>query len=481
MKLGTRIFISYLLIFVVCLYYPIYRIIGDLRTRYVESIEDPLVDQANILAAMVGAEMEAGNFDPEKLYAAFEQTRSRVLSAKIYSFLKTKVDTRVYITDAQGKIIFDSDDKHNLGEDYSVWRDVRLTLQGAYGARTTRVDPKDSTSSVLYVAAPIFVREQTAGVLTVVKPTTTINTLYQNARPRIFRTVMIAVGAAIFLSLIASIWITRPIIRLTQYANDVREGRRVQLPKLGKSELKEMGIAFEKMREALEGKNYVEEYVQTLTHEIKSPVSAIRGAAELLEEGMAPEKQARFLTNIRTEAGRIQDIVDRMLVLAELENKRTLQKMETISLGPLMRTVLESKAPVISRKSLNVTAQVGEDIFVKGDPFLIHQAISNLIQNAIDFSPSHGAICLSAEAEKGMVAIRVEDCGPGIPDFAKERVFEKFFSLQRPDTGKKSTGLGLNFVKEVATLHSGEIRLENRSDKGLCAILCLPMQSERPS
>jgi two-component system sensor histidine kinase CreC len=292
---------------------------------------------------------------------------------------------------------------------------------------------------------------------------------------------MLGVAAAIFLSFIVSIWITRPIKRLTQYANDVREGNRAELPKLGRSELREMGLAFEKMREALEGKKYVEEYVQTLNHEIKSPLSAIRGAAELLEEGMAPEKRARFLANIRNEANRIQDIVDRMLVLSELENQRTLQKAETMSLGALIRRVLESKEPVISKKKLTIGVEAGDDIFVRGDPFLLHQALSNLIQNAVDFSPLKGRIELTARVEKGTVNVIIEDRGPGIPDYAREKVFDKFFSLQRPDTGKKSTGLGLNLVREVAVLHRGEIRLANLPEIGLRATLSLPVWPERVS
>ena len=478
MRLGTRIFISCLLIFVVCFYYPIHQIIKDLTTRYLESIEDPLVDQAHILASIVAVEMETNDFNPEKLYQAFERTYSRSLSAKIYEFVKTGVDIRVYITDAAGKVLFDSENRQNLGTDYSAWKDVRLTLKGKYGARTTRSDPQDPTSAVLYVAAPILVHGKTAGVLTVVKPTTNINTLYANAKPRIFRIGMLAVAAAIFLSLIVSIWITRPIRRLTQYANDVREGKRVELPKLGRSELREMGLSFEKMREALEGKKYVEEYVQTLNHEIKSPLSAIRGAAELLDEGMAPEKCTRFLANIRNEANRIQDIVDRMLVLSELENQRTLQKAETMSLSTLIRGVLESKEPVVSKKRLTIAVEAGDDIFVRGDPFLLHQALSNLIQNAVDFSPVEGQIKLTARVEKGTVNVMVEDRGPGIPDYAREKVFDKFFSLQRPDTGRKSTGLGLNLVKEVAVLHKGEIGLANLPEIGLRATLSLPVWSE---
>ncbi len=142
MRLGTRIFIAYLLIFIVCFYYPIDRILKDLRTRYVEGIEDPLVDQANILAAIVGIEMENEQFNPEKLYRAFEHTYSRPLSAKIYDFLKTHVDIRVYITDTFGRVLFDSENRQNEGADYSGWRDVSLTLKGEYGARTTRKDLK---------------------------------------------------------------------------------------------------------------------------------------------------------------------------------------------------------------------------------------------------------------------------------------------------------------------------------------------------
>jgi two-component system sensor histidine kinase CreC len=461
------------LIFIICFSYPIGRILNDLRTRYVEGIEDSLVDQANILAAIVSVEMEKKQFSREKFYKAFDHLHSQSLSAKIYDFLKTDVDVRVYITDRSGKIIFDSEDRKIVGEDYSTWRDVRLTLEGEYGARSTREDPEDPSSSILYVAAPILVKGKTVGVLTVAKPTTNVNIFFKSARPRILKIGIVSIAMAIFLSLLVTIWIARPIKRLTDYANNVREGKRVDLPKLGRSELSEMGMAFEKMREALEGKKYIEEYVQTLTHEIKSPVSAIRGAAELMEEGMPSERRAQFLTNIRNEANRIQDIVDRMLELSELESQRTLQKMEIISFNTLIRTVLESKEPMLSQKSLNVNVQVGDGIEVQGDPFLLHQAIANLIQNAIDFSPVQGQITLTTQVDGGMLNFTVDDEGPGIPDYGMEKVFEKFFSLPRPTTGKKSTGLGLNLVKEVVVLHQGEVRLDNLPERGLRATLRL--------
>jgi two-component system sensor histidine kinase CreC len=474
MRLGTRIFFSYLVIFVICFSYPIHWVLDNLRARYLEGVEEPLVDQAHILATMVGSEMQASRFDPDKWYHVFEQAGSRPLSARIYHLVKTEMDMRIYLTDRAGRVVFDSKNRENVGADYSRWRDVYLTLQGKYGARSTPENSEDPASKVLYVAAPVRVDGAIVGALTVAKPTTSINNFLKKAKPQIFKIGLLAAGVAILLSYIVSLWITRPIKRLTGYANDVSRGKRVAFPKLDRSEIGEMGNAFAKMQETLEGKKYVEEYVQKLTHEVKSPLSAIRGAAELLEEKMPPEQRLRFLSNIRNETDRIQEIVDRMLELSALENQKILKKLERLCLSELVQTVIESQQAIVSKKQLELAVDVPDHIMLKGDRFLLHQALSNLIQNAIDFSSPGSSIRLSARIEGPGLIFNVEDQGPGIPDFAAQKIFDKFFSLQRPDSGEKSTGLGLNFVKEVAHLHGGDIVLENRKTRGVRAGLTLP-------
>jgi len=475
MRLGTRIFFCYLIIFIICFSYPINWVLDNLRNRYLEGVEEPLVDHANILAAMVGRDMEANQFEPEKWYQAFEAACSRPLSARIYNLVKSDVDMRIYITDATGKIIFDSKNKQNVGADYSNWRDVHLTLKGKYGARYTAEESEDPTSKVLYVAAPLRVNGNIAGVLTVAKPTTSINNFLKSAKPQIFKVGVLAAGVAILLSYFVSRWITRPIQRLTRYANDISQGNRVAFPKLDHSEIGEMGQAFAKMQETLEGKKYVEQYVQKLTHEVKSPLSAIRGAAELLEEKMPPGQRARFLSNIRQETRRIQKIVDRMLELSALENQKILTKKKIISASSLIKNAVESKRAILSKKQLHLVLQVPDHIMIQGDSFLLHQALANLIQNAIDFSPANSQIKLLGKVADRMLNIIVEDSGSGIPDFAMTKVFDKFFSLQRPDSGEKSTGLGLNFVKEVAILHNGDVILQKRAESGVRATLMLPL------
>ncbi len=479
MKLGTRIFFCYLIIFVLCFSYPINWILDNLRTRYLEGVEEPLVDQANILASLVGGEMEAGGFDPGRWHRVFDRTGSRPFSARIYNLVKTDVDMRIYITDEKGKLLFDSLNARDIGSDYTYWRDVYLTLKGQYGARTTPDDMEDPASKVLYVAAPILVDGNLAGVLTVGKPTTSINTFLKNAKPQIFKVGLLAMAAAIVLSYFVSLWITRPIKRLTRYANDVRQGKRADFPRLDRSEIGEMGKAFAKMQQTLEGKEYVEQYVQKLTHEVKSPLSAIRGAAELLEEQMPPEQRTVFLSNIRNEANRIQSLVDRMLELAALETQQILPKVKRIAVASLFQSAVESKRAILGKKHLQLTTRFPDRVRVRGDKFLLQQALSNLLQNAIDFSPASGEIMLHCRMDANLLEIIIEDHGAGIPEYAVKKVFDKFFSLQRPNSREKSTGLGLNFVAEVAKLHNGSVNLENRPGGGVRATLTLPMHKPK--
>jgi two-component system sensor histidine kinase CreC len=112
---------------------------------------------------------------------------------------------------------------------------------------------------------------------------------------------------------------------------------------------------------------------------------------------------------------------------------------------------------------------------IAGDAFLLHQALGNLIDNSIDFSPASSTIKVFAEVQEEQARIMIEDQGPGIPDYAMDKIFTKFFSLKRPDSGRKSTGLGLNFVMEVAALHNGTITLENLGSSGTRATLTLPV------
>ena len=476
MKLGTLLFAAFVAILLICFSYPVALIAQRLRLVYLESAEEPLVDTANVLAELVGEALERDTLNVDALYDTAARIGARDVSAQIYEMLKARVDLDIYITDRQGKVVFDSRGRASLGTDYSRWRDVSRTLSGMYGARVSS-NPKDpSLPRLLYVAAPIWVHGQLSGSLTIIKPTTAVSAFLNKLRPRLFALGAAATGSAIVLAFLVSLWVTREVGRLTRYADDVRIGQRVPFPKLAATELLHMGLAFEKMRASLAGQAYIERYVRALTHEIKSPISAIRGAAEILETpSLPPEQRARFLRNIHAETLRIQDLVDRMLELSELEVRRALPERAKVELAPIVRTILEAQQPMVAQRGLRIELHLDAELIAAGDAFLLHLALSNLIKNAVEFSPAGGQIRVQGERAGGKLRVIIEDEGPGIPDYAKERVFERFYSLERPGTGRKSTGLGLNFVKEIAALHQGGVSLDNRAQAGLRAQFEIPI------
>lgn len=479
MRLGFRIFLLYLAIFAVCFYYATDWIWTTLRTRYLESVEEPLVDAANLIAAQVEREMARPDFSYAALQSTLTRAHARPLSAQIYGLDKRAVDLEIYLTDASGQVLLDTRRPSAVGEDYSTYRDVSLTLAGKYGVRTSRRDPADPFSTVLHIGAPIYREGKIVGVLTLAEPTVSIEAFLHLARPAFVRAGLLTLCIVALLSLAVSYGLTGPIRRLARYAEGIHQGRHPPFPRLGRSEIADLGEALRRMQETLEGRRYAEEYVTTLTHELKSPLSAIRGAAELLQDDeMPPLERARFVANVRTESERIAQIVERMLDLAKLENRREKPEMEEVDLNALLRTVAESHAAQLARRGVKLEISAAEGLTVMGNPFLLHQAVENLVQNAIEWSPKGGTVTAGAEVAADRVHISVTDNGPGIPDFALDRIFDRFYSLARPDTGRKSTGLGLNFVREVARSHGGTIRVENRvagsPEKGAIAELEVP-------
>ncbi len=217
----------------------------------------------------------------------------------------------------------------------------------------------------------------------------------------------------------------------------------------------------------MDGRAYVEHYVQHLTHEMKSPLAAIRGAAELLAEPDLPApERARFLHNVQTQSERMQTLIDKLLRLAQLEHQRVLEAPAAFSAAEVLEDLEQAMHTQAARRGMVLEFSTDPAVSIVGDRFLLGLALSNLVQNALDFSPPGGRVRCTASRDGERARFCIQDQGPGVAEFAGERIFERFFSLPRPDGSPKSTGLGLVLVREIASLHGGEIRLENGTGGG---------------
>ncbi|HEX6930284.1 MAG TPA: two-component system sensor histidine kinase CreC, partial [Gammaproteobacteria bacterium] len=391
-----------------------------------------------------------------------------------YALRKTEPSLRVYVTDATGKVVYDSTGQA-LGADYSRWNDVFLTLRGEYGARATREDPEDEFSTIYYVAAPVRHAGELVGVVSVGKPNRSLLPYLKASEKRIRIAAVLLLIAALVLGALFAAWMTRSVRRLTAYANAVSSGEAASPPKLRERELAALGNAMARMREELEGREYVENTVHALTHELKSPLAAIHGAVELLEENPANGARNRFLANIRDESTRMQHIVERMLQLAGVERRNVLESPRHLGLADAAQAAVRARRHQLDARDLAASLSQSGDVIVSGDAFLLEQAIGNLLDNAIDFSAKGDAIRIDVARDGESAVLRVVDQGEGIPVYARSRVFERFYSLPRPETQRRSTGLGLSFVREVARLHGGDIHLADNPGGGTVAELRLPL------
>lgn len=461
MPLGSRIFLVYFLFVGLAGYFVLATVMEEIRPGVRQSTEETLVDTANLLAEMVSAEVKAGTLSSSAFNDIFKAYGQRQPGADIWGFQKRSVNHRIYITDHKGIVLLDSAGEAE-GENYANWNDVYLTLRGRYGARTTRLNPLDPDSTVMYVAAPILDEGNIIGVVTVGKPNRDMLPYIERSQRRLSLLGAVLIVLGLIAGAVLSWWLSRSLRQLTHYAQQVSNGQRREAPRFrGGGELAALTSAVDDMRTQLEGKAYVERYVETLTHELKSPLSAIRGACEILYDDLPPERQRQFIANIDQETSRLSRLVERLLNLAIIEKRDTLEDLTTINLYQLVDEVIQSHAGRIATSGLTVSNLIDPTLSFTGELFLLRQAIDNLLDNAIEFTPAEGAIQFSAKLTDTHIVLVLFNEGEPIPDYALPRLTERFYSLNRPLTGRKSTGLGLNFAQEVAMLHGGTLDIGN--------------------
>ena len=453
MRIRTAIFGVYVLASAIGFVAVMTLVLRDVRLRYVESMRRTLGDTAAYLASYATPTQPGENW-----------------VGKLANLPPGTEVLRVFACGPDDRVIFDAAGR-DVGQTYA-----RVMYGGGKIASENYSVPNVAVvGNELRVFAPVRFNGAVVGWVGVGRPLATVAEGISHAR---WRLVWMA-GSIALLMMGAGWWIaarlTRSLERLTVYAQNVRDGRAATPPQSRAAEIAALTRAFEEMRDALEGRQHAERYTQALAHEVKAPLAAIRGAAELLDEDMPAEQRRKFMENIRGESARIQQIVERLLELSSLEARKALRQTEPVDTTALMNEAAEvvRSAYAGARVALTVNTIPAT---LRGERVLLREALVNLLQNALDFSPAGGEVVFASSREPGRVVFSVEDRGPGVPDYALPRVFERFYSLPRPGSTRKSTGLGLTLVREIAHLHGGDAAVDNRPEGGARASLWVPVE-----
>ncbi|MBP7283883.1 MAG: two-component sensor histidine kinase [Leptospiraceae bacterium] len=227
-----------------------------------------------------------------------------------------------------------------------------------------------------------------------------------------------------------------------------------------------------------------EQFVQSASHELKTPITSIKGYAETLESKLRLEPDSverKFIDAILRNTDRMIRIVDDMLTISKLETQNALFQPEKVKLSELVKNLQFTVDGFIKLKNQTFAANVPADIVLYADMVLLEHLLLNLIQNASSYSPENKPIQLVASYQENRVVIQVIDRGIGISEAHIERIFERFYRVDEDRSRKGGgTGLGLSIVKHIAKLHSGWVNVESIPGQGTTFTVNLPIDRKKP-
>lgn len=224
---------------------------------------------------------------------------------------------------------------------------------------------------------------------------------------------------------------------------------------------------------AQNAESYRRQMVSNITHELKTPLAVIHSYAEGLQEGIAPQKQAQYLQIILEETRRMDAMVLEMLDLSRLEAGKVRLATDSVSLNELVGSVTGRLMPLAREKDLHISYPILETVTVTADEGRIGQAITNLVSNAIKYTPEGGNIAIKLLASNGLAIFAIENQCENLSEEDLQRVWESFYRAD-PSRTTKGTGLGLAITKAIIELHRGTCTVQNTST-GVEFRFALPM------
>lgn len=363
--------------------------------------------------------------------------------------------------------------------------EVQRALLGA-GSNVVRVSADGQT--IVFAASPIQRGSNIKGALLLSTQEGDVDRIIAEERWGFVLVFLIASGVMLVLSVLLAGTIAEPVRRLSEAADRVRRGTRVreEIPDFSErsDEIGQLSVSLREMTGALYSRiEAIERFAADVAHELKNPLTSLRSAVETLPLARNPESKERLLAVIFHDVRRLDRLITDISDASRLDAELQRAEAETFDLSALLTAVVSMKNDVLKPGETPIqltVAPLAKKLLVHGNDGRLVQVFNNLIDNAQSFSPPGAPVCITTRAEAAKVSILVEDEGPGIPEHALVRIFERFYT-DRPEQGfGQNSGLGLSISKQIVEAHGGTITAENLTDaagqrKGARFIVTLPL------
>lgn len=289
----------------------------------------------------------------------------------------------------------------------------------------------------------------------------------------------IALLLSLLLALGMARWIADPLQRIIFAAREI-PAPVTDVPVNGPQEVKDLAQAFNEMVVRLQDTQQSQrEFVANVSHELKTPLTSIQGFAQALLEGAAetPESRQQAAQIIYDEAGRMHRMALDLLDLARLDAGIAEMKMGQVDLSALLQNIIEKFSPQAQQEKVKFVLRLDSLPEIVGDGDRLSQVFTNLIDNALKYTPAEREISIEAVQKNNTVEISVCDTGAGISEEALPHIFERFYQADpsRSRSSKHSSGLGLAIVREIVQAHGGKITVRSEVNEGTTFLLSLPI------
>jgi two-component system OmpR family sensor kinase len=472
-SIRTRLLAGFLLVAITAAAGLSFYFLNQIEAFGLRRLDERLRAEATVAASTLEAAIESGGNSslsgavPERAIAALTQA--------------TRISTsRLVIVDGTGAVLADSDGAVNRGESLKSRDDVSAALRGTVGTASSML-PNGRVE--LDAAIPVTVGGRVVGVAVSSGSSFSMLTVVSDYRNQLVVVIVAFLIAALILTELLTRFLTRPLRELQAGATALASDHTVRVHPAGPRETHDLAVAFNELAEEIETSSvelHDEErrksrFVSDVSHELRSPLTGIRLAAETLLDGDIEEAdEKRFLATIIREADRLAGLANDLLELQRIEGATGELPLARVDFTQAARLAVEANEPLAMERRVTVKVE-GAAPLVLGSRDRLQQVVGNLVDNAVRHTPTGRSVTVALSEEGGEAVLRVIDEGPGIRDEDLANLFQRFYRAQYSRArATGGAGLGLAIVKAIVTSHRGTIEAANRPEGGAVFTVRLP-------
>ncbi len=383
---------------------------------------------------------------------------------------------RIFAYTSQGELLADSrhgteaEFEHNQNYPFDERRHPILSYTDSNG-KTWKYGARKFDNNLIVIAA--IQREPLKQILN-------SNALDELIQP-VFRAGWVALLMALLFAYLMSRWIARPLFNMAKAVRGMAEGQKTEVELEGPNEVQELGHAFNEMsQQVTSSQKSQRDFVANVSHELKTPLTSIQGFAQAVLDGTAASQEAveNSAQIIYDESGRMHRLVVDLLDLAKFDAGTATIQLDSIDLRLMLESILEKLTPQADQAMVELRSEIGIMPKFIGDGDRLAQVFMNLIDNAIKHTPIGGEVKLRAEKIEDHLRISVIDTGEGIPPDEVNRIFERFYQIDKARTRdeERGVGLGLAIAEQIVKGHGGKMMVISEVSKGSRFIVDLPIK-----